>query len=377
MKIAVVDLNSRTPKYDKALTDALFAEQLDVILMTPDKKKDYYKCRVKSLFRLYKKPQTEVNKLIKIIDVFVNYFLVIYYCNRLNIKVVHFQWLPLIEYCSFPSFILRLLSKKRKIVLTVHNIYPHNIDINRMGSRALSYKKRFISQDRFVDGYVVHTNSSKKELSDCFNIDPSKIHVCYHGLFEPNKSILNNNNKSSGDLYSILMFGIQSMYKGTDLLIQAAELLPKDIMSKIRITIAGISSDYHNTIWFQKANELNIKWIDRLLGNEELDSLILESDLLVFPYRSISQSGALLQALSFGIPILASNLPSFVETLKGMDENAFFETENVHQLADKIEAFVNGQVDINKHLCVLHELQQMYSWKNSAQQTKLVYNNCL
>ncbi len=375
MKIAVVDLNSRTPKYDKALTDALNAEQLDVVLMTPDKTRDYYKCRVKTLFRLYKKPQTEVNRLKKIIDVFVNYFLVIYYCNKFNIRIVHFQWLPLIEYCSFPSFILRLLSKKRKILLTVHNIFPHNIDVNRAGRRALSYKKRFISQDKYVDGYIVHTNSSKKELSDCFNIDPSKIHVCYHGLFEPNKYILNNKNKSSGDLFSILMFGIQSMYKGTDLLIRAAELLPKDTASKIRITIAGISSDYHNTIWFQKAKELNIKWIDRLLDNDELDSLISESDLLVFPYRSISQSGALLQALSFGIPILASNLPSFVETLKGMDNNAFFETENVQQFADRIYSFVNGQVDIRKHLSALQELQKLYSWENTAQQTKHVYNN--
>ena len=63
------------------------------------------------------------------------------YCIVRRIDVLHLQWLPFLEFNSIEIPLLRCFRKlfrRCKMVLTVHNIYPH--DMSAVGK--VKYKER-------------------------------------------------------------------------------------------------------------------------------------------------------------------------------------------------------------------------------------------
>ena len=95
--------------------------------------------------------------------------------------------------------------------------------------------------------------------------------------------------------------------------------------------------------------------------------------MIVFPYRVISQSGALLLALSYSKPIIVSDLPSFKETLSKCPTSVFFKSGDTQELSKKIEGFVNGLIDNSPILKGIEDIQKDLSWDVAARQTIETY----
>lgn len=373
MKVAIVDIKPNTPKYDVCLTEAIKEikdDSLNVSFLTSDASTANYKCGVVKLSRFFKGPVINTNRVQKGVNWLFNYFQILFSAYRNKFDILHFEWLVFLQQSSIELLFIRVLSKKSKIVLTVHNIYPHSIDVNRLSRRSVAYKKRFCKLDKFVSHYIVHTQTSAEELSREFSIPAEKISVCIHGLFIPDKQLKEEvNNCESEHRFKITLFGVQSPYKGTDLLIEAVSNLPLDVRNRISVTIAGVSTDYRETSWPKKAWDLGIKWVDKLLNEEELHKLLLGSDLIVFPYRVISQSGALLLALSYGKPIVASDLPSFKETLSKCPNSIFFRSGDAKDLSEKLAGFANDLIDTIPIIKGIEDIQRDLSWDVAAKQT--------
>lgn len=377
MKVAIVDIKPNTPKYDACLTEAIEEieeDDINVSFITSDTYVSKYKCCVVRLCRLFKGAVVKTNKIRKGINWLFNYIQILFYARKNKYDIMHFEWLVFLQQSSVELFFIRLLSKHSKIILTVHNIYPHNIDVDHNSKGALSYRDRFKKLDAFVSHYVVHTQTSATELSKEFNIPVEKISVCIHGLFLPDiKTKIEYQESTHKHLFKIAMFGVQSPYKGTDLLIDAISELPLETKEKISVTIAGMSSEYRETSWLSKASSLGVKWIDKLLDEAELHQLLQGADLIVFPYRVISQSGALLLALSYSKPLIVSDLPSFKETLSKCPDSVFFKSGDSRELSQKIGSFVNGLIDITPILKGIEDIQKDLSWDVAAKQTIETY----
>lgn len=82
----------------------------------------------------------------------------------------------------------------------------------------------------------------------------------------------------------------------------------------------------------------------------------------------------MLLALHFRRYLLVSNLPSFRETLDGFSDDMFFENGNPTSLADRIKAYMDGEVNLEEQKDVIEELNRKYSWSKAAEMTKQVYN---
>lgn len=98
-------------------------------------------------------------------------------------------------------------------------------------------------------------------------------------------------------------------YKGADLLLRTAALLPET--SKIKILLAGsCSSDsYRNELLrlCVKAGtrvSAHLEWVP----TDDLARYLQATDFAVFPFRTITNSGSVMLAQSFGLPVLISNL---------------------------------------------------------------------
>ena len=114
--------------------------------------------------------------------------------------------------------------------------------------------------------------------------------------------------------------------------------------------------------------------IEHFVSDETLYDAIGRSDLILLPYRKISQSGVLLLALSFRKPILTSDLPSFKETLEGYPDEYFFKSEDPKSLSKLLENFVDGKIDVVLQMGIIEKLNIKYSWAETAKSTLNAYN---
>jgi len=100
--------------------------------------------------------------------------------------------------------------------------------------------------------------------------------------------------------------------------------------------IASKSADF----LFCIAGQLNlpIEWtqnlliLDKWLSNIEFDSILKESDIIIFPYSEASQSGTIPLAIAHQKIIVAADHPGFIDQLKNYDDKVIFERESEHSL---------------------------------------------
>lgn len=375
MKILIADLTGRTRLYDKMLFSSmseLFGNKVDLLMPGHG-----------LLCLIPKKLQSSSNlikRLIKILECLINYLVLWGKLRSLKANVLHLQWLPFMEVSGIEYYILLLYKKlmpQLKIILTVHNIYPHDYK----EEKKIIYKNRFLMTGRAIDAYIVHTASSKDELSMDFNIKPERIHVCPHGVFMP--QTLNTEYVGKRERFRVLMFGNHSFYKGTDILVQAVNKLPDDYRNKLDVYIAGlIAKDYLDSMT-KNDNSGVITWKNYFLSDSELGEAISKCDLIVLPYRKISQSGVLLMALNCKKMIVCSDLPSFVETLHGSDNDSsydndlFFRSGDPDSLCVLLKRYIERKVPKADLLLRMEKLSKEYSWEESAKKTMEVYRRVL
>lgn len=112
----------------------------------------------------------------------------------------------------------------------------------------------------------------------------------------------------------LLFFGIISKYKGLDLLIEALENLNNAGVTNLQLTIAGRGESWDDCKGLIKTPSLyNLKV--RFIKNDEIPDLMCSHHFIVLPYRDATQSGPLVAALGYGLPIIAPNFGCFSEAL--------------------------------------------------------------
>ena len=191
MKVICVDISGKVYKYDDALYDTIIHKsgiEDEIICLTPYKNKCAHLESSFKLISLVPKSQAHsynlVKRILKAVECLINYSRLLLFMKKWQPDVLHLQWLPFLELCMIEFYILKFMKKicaNTKIVLTVHNIYPHNISVEKR----INYKHRFTKVGKLLDYIIVHTFNSSLELNQEFDIDPDKINIINHGVFIP------------------------------------------------------------------------------------------------------------------------------------------------------------------------------------------------
>lgn len=369
--IYIIDISGRVLFYDKSLTDAVINETTEEVkLLMPGE----------GLLSLvpnkYKNSEARTKRLLKAVEGVLNY---LYLCILILLhrpKVCHFQWLPFLDFTNIEIGVIRLLkllSPKTFYVLTIHNVYPHNMGVKQKQN----YNNRFRGISPLFDSFIVHTNITREEVVREFDIPEEKVSVCCHGVFVPEGIVPMPNKRNDGKL-RVLQFGNQSFYKGTDILVEAICGLEKSLQAKIETYITGAINEKFLNELKAKDKEKRIIWEPYFLQDSDLYEHINNSDLIVLPYRTISQSGVLLLSIYFNKLIICSDLPTFKETLQGdegtdLDDAFFFNSEDASSLRLLLTKYIHGEIDEHAvHKRIAH-LNHSYSWESAAKSTLRVY----
>lgn len=187
---------------------------------------------------------------------------------------------------------------------------------------------------RGIHDYIQHSGFNKGkllQLSSDFNILFNKHFIFYsdnqlrlfkekhQGKHAANVGMVNLDYGMSSlepmpltDSLKLLFFGRIDEYKGLDTLIGAMEELYSQNKKKIKLTICGRGAYWEkckSLISHSELYDLNIKFID----NDEIPDLFMSNHFLVLPYKDATQSGPMMIALNYGIPVIAPDIPAFSE----------------------------------------------------------------
>lgn len=378
MKAFIVDISGKVILYDMALCEAISQEKgqkVDIEYFAPLYKEKPC-CKTTRLLNLvplkYKNGEYLWKRAVKLIELVFNYIILLFRVAWSKPDVIHFQWFPLLEVCSGEHLavkVMRMLSKRMKMVLTIHNVYPHTFSEDKKAQ----YAERFQKIKKQMDAFIVHTEETRKEVVNDFGIENERVNVVHHGIFAPNNYIPKEN-KVRGNELNFIMYGNLTDYKGVDIFVDAISKLPEAYKKKVRGVIAGEMQNKELCNKLQEDSKaLNIEWYPYFLPEQELNERIDDANVIVLPYKQISQSGVLLLALYFRRFIITSDLPTFKETLHGFTDDMFFESENSDSLTKLMMKYVDGKIDTEKQMKIIEHLNEQYSWSLAAEKTVVAY----
>jgi glycosyltransferase involved in cell wall biosynthesis len=233
-------------------------------------------------------------------------------------EVIHIQYLPLLAW-RIPCELWFLRFCRRfgcSLVCTVHDILPSDT-----GERHFAI---FDGLYHMMDAIICHSEAIRSRLVSEFKIAPSRIAVIPHGPFFydlPGPSDLTIREKldlQDGECL-VLFQGIIRPYKGVDFLLDAWRKV-QDSGTKAKLVIAGTGDPSLLSAIAEKVSSLSldgsVELCFRYLPSEEMLAYYQACDIVVYPYQSVTTSGALMTGITRGKAIVATLLPPFQEILE-------------------------------------------------------------
>jgi glycosyltransferase involved in cell wall biosynthesis len=218
-----------------------------------------------------------------------------------------------------------------RIAWTAHNVLPHD---TRFPDVDVELRRGVVARAELIH---VLSEGTVAAAAPLYEIPPEKVvhlpHPAYLGVYPDDVSDADAR-RAYGLGADDVVFGLVGhlrAYKGLDELLDAFEALsasPPDARRR-RLLIAGTpAADPTIEALLEKARAHPDVVVDaRRIPADELSLPLRASDVIVLPYRSSLNSGALLLALSFGRPVIAAASPHVSETV-GPDASITFEPDD-------------------------------------------------
>ena len=293
--------------------------------------------------------------------------------------ILHLQFLPLLRGPLPLDLAFARLCRRRgsALVLTVHDLMPHDT--------AERYKALFTTLYQGMDALICHSEHVRTRLTSEFGVAAEKVAVIPHGPFffdAPNtggEGIDARLGIPEGSPV-VLWQGIIFPYKGLDVLLDAWQLVEQR-HSAAWLVVVGTGDPQRLADVREQVQRLGLRRVAldlRFASTEELVASYHRADVVVYPYRAITTSGALATGLALGKAIVASDLPVLRELLTN-GENALLVTPaSTEALATALLTLVtNDELRASLSARVAAMKFGDETWRSIAERTISVYRDAL
>lgn len=316
MRVVLVDLLCNSPFYCAAVTKALAEIGVDATLASP---RFYLEpgfldgCPRPSWIRdlvVHASRPRPLRLAVRLLEGSLNFLQLLARILARRYDVVHVQWVPIEGGAAPFMWVLRAAcdATGTLLVFTAHNAIPH--DREHVDVAAL---KRNLDRAHQI---VAHTDHVARELvQDIGTATP--VSIIPHGpLFldrrlPPPEEAAARLGSPTGPI--VLFQGLIRPYKGLDLLLEAWPSVIERYPSATLFVVGKIVDDPAAPELRRRAAEERIVVVDRFVSVDEMLDYYAIADVVVFPYRRISQSGALMTAAGLGRPTVVTPIQGFLE----------------------------------------------------------------
>jgi glycosyltransferase involved in cell wall biosynthesis len=295
--------------------------------------------------------------------------------RRLRPDVIHLH-------CTNPISLVYLMLLRRlgiPLVATAHIVTPHEPFVFQH-----RVYRRIHRLSRLI---IAHSEFDRKRLVEEFSVDPERVVVIPHGeygFFErggevPDRQSARRSLGLEPQSEVALFFGYIREYKGLDVLLEAWPTVT-DARRAARLLVAGDPV----RLTPERRDELET-WATRLgvihrfgfVPFSDVARYFRAADVLVMPYRHISQSGVLFLALSLGVPVVATRVGALPEVLRDGESALLVPPESPADLAEALIR-VFGDSQLQEQLAQSgRRIANRHSWPSIAERTELAFQNLI
>ncbi|MCK4892199.1 MAG: glycosyltransferase family 4 protein [Candidatus Pacebacteria bacterium] len=282
-----------------------------------------------------------------------------------------------VDVLFIPSHTIPIIHPKKTIV-TIHGLefkyYPTSYSFK---------EKLFLELNTFIavkwsNKIIVPSESTKKDLIKFYKVDSDKIKVVYHGVSSikyPVLSIKHNNQYS----FNILFIGRLEKRKNLVNLIKAFDIFKKryeirDTKSKlILVGKKGFGFDEIKKTIQESPYRKDIILKD-YVSEDEKNKLYKKADLFILPSLYEGFGLPILEAMSYGVPVVCSNSSSLLEVA---DEVALLiNPNNIQEIANAMDKIFTDDNFREKMIERGLENVKRFSWKKCVRETINILSNC-
>ncbi len=240
------------------------------------------------------------------------------------------------------THICRLLRKP-------YYLSPHGtLDPTRLREKRLLKRLFMVSfGNKLLNGAEMVIATSEREKNHLKKLTNTKIEVVYNGVRLRRKT--EEHRKPPKAAYKkntlrLLYLGRLHKLKGLDTLLLAVHRLKT---SKIQVNIVGPDDGYRGKLeeLVNKKKVKGIKFLGPIYDDNRKEGLFDSTDIFVYPSKSEGFSISILEAMSYGKPVIISEACNFSEIEKE-EAGTIFESGNVESLAQAIEKFIENRKSV-------------------------------
>ena len=251
-----------------------------------------------------------------------------------KLKKIAIERTPLHELDTYENFIKFFKSKLIKIFIRFY------------------YKK--------FDKIICISNNIKKDLKKFTKNNLKKI-------YNPSYNDIYNKNKKNLGIPIILSVGRLEKSKDQLTMLKAVNLIKKKINFKLIIIGFGSQKKKLNDYIYEN----NLKKIVKIIKAKNINSYYRKASLFVLSSKYEGFGNVIIEASSFGLPVISTRCGGPEEILKNGKYGELFMPKDYVTLSNKIFKVLKNK---NKKILPLKELK-IYSSKNSNEQYKKIFEN--
>lgn len=295
--------------------------------------------------------------------------------------VVHLHWLhrfdnSLRDQLRSVLFVTRLAILKilgARLIWTVHNLYHHEVQsksVDHWVARQVSSKASRI---------ITHSDTARNLVIEEFDVrDDSKVVVVPHGNYIDSyrNDVSSLEAKASLGLgessFTFLFLGHIRPYKGVIEMIESYRNC--EYNGRCSLVIAGrpLDDSWAHRVRSASEGDPTIRLELGFVPDDKVQIYMNAADAVVFPYRQILTSGAVVLAMSFSKCCIAPRIGCIPDVLDV--EGAFlYDPDDPNSLSEAMNSSVNAHKNVAKMGRHNFDRASAWGWNRIADQTRACY----
>jgi len=261
------------------------------------------------------------------------------------------------------------------------NIYQEDMKNNPEFSKSLLKSSKYFWSEKKIKKltlelslaqfYITPSNFSGKSL-EYEGISSEKIFICPYGTSKKEINLVKNYSRSNDKKIKFIYVGSLTQRKGIGHLLKAFEKINGNLAE---LYLVG-NYDKKDDMFKPYLKDKKYKFTGHL-PHDQVINLLKDSDVMVFPSLSDSYSLAVLEALSSGLPVIATNNTGASELIINSKNGFVVPISDSKILFEKMNWFIENKEKIANMSKNAVESTKVVTWNNYSKEINKVFDEIL